>query len=235
VGSGKTQSEAFQRAWASDPLSAFGGILALNHPLTPEVAEEMAKRFVEVIVAPGFPPEALSILKSKKNLRLLERHDPPSPALVIRTLGPEVLLMDPDRLTFGQDLKAVTKRSPSKEEEEALRFAWICCKHVKSNAIVLAGPRATVGLGAGQMSRVDAVRVAGSKYDAYLKENPAPPAFVLASDAFFPFRDGIDEAAKLGITAIIQPGGSIKDPEVIAAADEKGLAMVFTGMRHFRH
>ncbi|MBI4349535.1 MAG: bifunctional phosphoribosylaminoimidazolecarboxamide formyltransferase/IMP cyclohydrolase, partial [Elusimicrobia bacterium] len=136
---------------------------------------------------------------------------------------------------FGDSMKVVTRRAPSKDEESALRFAWMACKHVKSNAIVLAGPDATVGIGAGQMSRVDSVHIAGVKFRLYLKDHPAPEPLVLASDAFFPFRDGLDAAATLGISAVIQPGGSVRDAEVIAAADEKNLAMIFTGMRHFRH
>ena len=154
---------------------------------------------------------------------------------MLRSIGDEVLVTEPDRMTFGPDWKVVTKRQPSKAEEDALRFAWIACKHVKSNAIVLAGPGATVGIGAGQMSRVDSVHIAGVKYKTYLRDHAAPQPLVLASDAFFPFRDGIEAAATLGISAVIQPGGSVRDAEVIEAADEKDLAMIFTGMRHFRH
>ena len=236
IGTGATLLEAFDRAWACDPLSAFGGVLAFNKPVGKDIAEILSKRFVEVVTAPAYEPEALELLKKKPNLRLLLRSDPPSNSLLLRSLGDEVLVTEPDRLTFGPDLKVVTKREPSKAEEEALRFAWTACKHVKSNAIVLAGPGATVGIGAGQMSRVDSVHMAGVKYKEFLRAGgAAPSALVLASDAFFPFRDGIDAAASLGISAIIQPGGSIKDAEVIAAADEHKLAMVITGMRHFRH
>ncbi|MBI5624275.1 MAG: bifunctional phosphoribosylaminoimidazolecarboxamide formyltransferase/IMP cyclohydrolase [Elusimicrobia bacterium] len=231
----KVPADALAKAWACDPLSAFGGILALNRPLPAEAAASLAGRFLEVVIAPGFDEEALAILRKKPNLRLILRQDPPSHAPVLRSIGAEVLAAEPDHMTFASALKAVTKRRPSKEEEEALRFAWMACKHVKSNAIVLASLDATVGIGGGLTSRVDSVKVAGMKFQAYLKDNPKPKVLVLASDGFFPFRDGVDEAAKLGATAVIQPGGSVKDAEVIAAADEKGLAMVLTGMRHFRH
>jgi phosphoribosylaminoimidazolecarboxamide formyltransferase/IMP cyclohydrolase len=235
VGTGTSQLEAFDRAWASDPVSAFGGILAVNQPFTLELAERLGKRFLEVIVAPDYEPKALEKLAKKKNLRVIKMTLPPTRALQLRSLGEEVLVTDPDRMTFGDGMKVVTKRKPSKEEEEALRFAWIACKHVKSNAIVLANQNATVGIGAGQMSRVDSVGMAGVKLADYKKDNPAPETLVMASDAFFPFRDGIDAAIRYGISAIIQPGGSIRDEEVIAAADENDLAMVLTGMRHFRH
>ncbi|MBI4371034.1 MAG: bifunctional phosphoribosylaminoimidazolecarboxamide formyltransferase/IMP cyclohydrolase [Elusimicrobia bacterium] len=235
IGIGKTIEEAFERAWACDPLSAFGGALAFNRPVTLAIAELLSKRFVEVLVAPGYEPAALESLKKKPNVRLLERSRPPTKALQLRSIGDEVLVTEPDRAVAGPDWKVVTKRAPTPDEDVALRFAWACAKHVKSNAIVLAGPEQTVGLGAGQMSRVDSVHMAGVKYRLWGRDNPAPRALVLASDAFFPFRDGIDAAATLGITALVQPGGSVKDAEVIAAADEHKLAMVFTGMRHFRH
>jgi len=235
VGIGKDIMEAFERAWASDPISAFGGILALNGRFPTALAKALGKRFFEVIVAPEYEPEALAVLSKKQNLRVLAMKTPPTSALFLRSLGNEILVTEPDRLAFGADLKAVTKRRPTHEEEEGLRFAWLACKYVRSNAIVLASRNATVGIGAGQMSRVDSCRLAGEKYAQYRKDNPAPTPLVLASDAFFPFRDGLDEAAKLGASAIIQPGGSIRDAEVIAAADEHGLAMVFTGMRHFKH
>jgi phosphoribosylaminoimidazolecarboxamide formyltransferase/IMP cyclohydrolase len=178
----------------------------------------------------------LKLFSKKQNLRLLLRQDTPGTQWQLRSAGSEVLVTEPDRLTFGPDWKVVTKRQPSKAEEAALRFAWICAKYVKSNAIVLAGPSATVGIGAGQMSRVDSVHMAGVKFKEFLRVGgQKPAALVLASDAFFPFRDGLDAAASLEITAVIQPGGSIKDAEVIAAADEHKLAMVLTGMRHFRH
>jgi phosphoribosylaminoimidazolecarboxamide formyltransferase/IMP cyclohydrolase len=233
---GATLLEAFNSAWACDPLSAFGGELAFNREVGAEIAELLSKRFVEVLVAPAFSAEALAILKKKPNVRLLLRTTPPSTTLQLRSLGDEVLVTEPDRAVFGPDWKVATKRAPTAQEEAALRFAWTACKHVRSNAIVLAGPSATVGIGAGQMSRVDSVLMAGVKFKEYLRSGqPAPAALVLASDAFFPFRDGVDAAAALGISAIVQPGGSVKDAEVVAAADEHGFAMVLTGMRHFRH
>jgi len=235
IGSGKDLREALERAWACDPLSAFGGILAVNRPFSLGLAEFLAKRFMEVIVAPSFEGDALARLKKKSKLRLLVMRRAPSAAVLLRSLGDEILVTDPDRMVFGDAVRTATKRQPTVEEEGALRFAWRAVKHVKSNAIVLAGADATVGIGAGQMSRVDSVRLAGEKMDVFRKENTVPDPLVLASDAFFPFRDGIDQAAALGVRAVIQPGGSVRDEEVIAAADEHGIAMLFTGMRHFRH
>ncbi len=235
IGAGSTIEEAFDKAWATDPLSAFGGALAFNRPVTRAIAELLSKRFVEVLVAPAYEPEALEILTKKPNVRILLRTRPPTAALQLRSIGDEVLVTEPDRAIAGPDWKVVSKRGPTAAEEAALRFAWTAAKHVKSNAIVLAGPDRTVGIGAGQMSRVDSVHMAGVKFKLWLRDNEGPAALVLASDAFFPFRDGIDAAFNLGISAIIHPGGSIKDAEVIAAADEHNLAMVMTGMRHFRH
>jgi len=235
IGTGDTIEEAFDKAWATDPLSAFGGALAFNRPVTRAIAELLSKRFVEVLVAPGYDPEALEILTKKPNVRILVRVRPPTAALQYRSIGDEVLVTEPDRAVTGPDWKVVSKRAPTAKEEAALRFAWTAAKHVKSNAIVLAGPDRTVGIGAGQMSRVDSVHMSGVKLKLFLRDNEGPSALVLASDAFFPFRDGIDAAFTLGISAIIHPGGSIKDAEVIAAADEHNLAMVMTGMRHFRH
>ncbi|MFH1726717.1 MAG: bifunctional phosphoribosylaminoimidazolecarboxamide formyltransferase/IMP cyclohydrolase [Elusimicrobiota bacterium] len=239
VGTGEDLKEAFERAWSCDSKSAFGGILAVNRPFTAAVAGLLAERkcFLEVIVAPAFETAALEVLKRKPKLRLIVMRPPSSGAALLRSLGSgdDVLAAEPDSVVFGDALKTVTKREPAPDEERALRFAWRAVKHVRSNAIVLAGPEATVGIGAGQMSRVDSVRLAGEKYAAFLEENPAPTPLVLASDAFFPFRDGIDQAAGIGASAVIQPGGSIRDPEVVAAADEHGLAMIFTGVRHFRH
>lgn len=226
---------AFDRAWACDPLSAFGGVLAFNRPVNRAIAEILSKRFVEVLVAPGYDPEALEILRKKPNVRLLVRTKPPTKALQLRSIGDEILVTEPDRAVAGPEWRVVTKRAPRPAEEQALRFAWTAAKHVKSNAIVLAGPEQTVGIGAGQMSRVDSVHMAGVKFKLWLRDNAALSANVLASDAFFPFRDGVDAAFTLGISAIVSPGGSVKDAEVIAAADEHDLAMVFTGMRHFRH
>ncbi|MFI5348962.1 MAG: bifunctional phosphoribosylaminoimidazolecarboxamide formyltransferase/IMP cyclohydrolase [Elusimicrobiota bacterium] len=235
IGSGANIEQAFDRAWACDPLSAFGGVLAFNRPVNRAIAELLSKRFVEVLVAPSYDEDALEILKKKPNVRLLIRSRPPTKALQYRSIGDEILVTEPDRAVFGPDWKVVTKRAPKPAEEAALRFAWTAAKHVKSNAIVLAGPEQTVGIGAGQMSRVDSVHMAGVKLKLWLRDNEGAAALVLASDAFFPFRDGVDAAATLGISAIVSPGGSVKDAEVIAAAEEHGLAMVFTGMRHFRH
>ena len=235
IGLGATIEEAFDKAWACDPLSAFGGALAFNRPVSRAIAESLSKRFVEILVAPGYEPDALEILTKKPNVRILVRERAPSTALQYRSIGDEVLVTEPDRAVAGPDWKVVTRRAPTAEEEAALRFAWTASKHVKSNAIVLSGPDRTVGIGAGQMSRVDSVHMSGVKFKLWLRDNPAPKSLVLSSDAFFPFRDGIDAAATLGISAIVQPGGSVKDAEVITAADEHGLAMVMTGMRHFRH
>ncbi|MCX5795133.1 MAG: bifunctional phosphoribosylaminoimidazolecarboxamide formyltransferase/IMP cyclohydrolase [Elusimicrobia bacterium] len=232
---GKSPLAALEGAWACDPLSAFGGVLAFNRTVEADIAELLAKKFVELIIAPDFSSEALVLLKKKPNVRLLVRQDPPTRDVQLRSVGREVLAMEPDRLTFGDAMKVVTKRAPSAEEEGALRFAWVACKHVRSNAIVLAGPDATVGIGAGQMSRVDSVHMASVKYKMYERDSGKPSVLVLASDAFFPFKDSVEAAASVGVTAVVQPGGSVKDQEVIAAADEKGLAMVFTGMRHFKH
>ncbi len=235
IAEGENLLDAFNRAWNCDGLSAFGGVIAVNRKFTKEIAEILAKRFVEVISAPEYDPEAVKILSQKQNIRLLERKTPIGNKWILRSTGDETLVTERDSIVLGKEWNAVTKRKPSKEEEQALKFAWTVCKHVKSNAIVLADRHNTVGIGAGQMSRVDSVHMAGRKYQAYMKDNKPAGVLALASDAFFPFRDGIDEAAKIGATAVIEPGGSIKDKEVIAAADEHNIAMVFTGVRHFRH
>jgi len=233
---GKTIAEAFTNAWACDPLSAFGSVLGFNRPVTAAVAADLEKRFVEVLVAPAFEPEALAILRKKQNVRLMVRPVPPGGDWQLRSVGPEVLVSEPDRELYGSEWKVVSARRPSAEEEAALRFAWACAKHARSNAVVLAGPKAAVGIGGGQTSRVDAVFMAGVKYKEYLRAgNAAPAALVLASDAFFPFRDGVDSAASLGARAIVAPKGSIRDADVIKAADENNLALVFTGLRHFKH
>jgi phosphoribosylaminoimidazolecarboxamide formyltransferase/IMP cyclohydrolase len=225
--------EAYLRAYACDPISAFGGVLAFNRAVDAPTAEEVAKLFVECIVAPGFDDEAKSIFAAKKNLRLLELPagglDPERELQFKRIFG-GMLVQQPD-LGGIQDteLRSVTKRVPTAEEMHTMRFAWKVSKHVKSNAIVFARESATLGVGAGQMSRVDSVKIAVMKAQTSLEGS------VVASDAFFPFPDGVEEAAKAGATAVIQPGGSVRDGEVIAAADRLGLAMVFTGMRHFLH
>jgi phosphoribosylaminoimidazolecarboxamide formyltransferase / IMP cyclohydrolase len=229
----ETQRDAYLRALKCDPVSAFGGVLAFNGVVEAATATELAKLFAECIVAPGFDEKAKSIFAAKKNLRLLELppggRDPERDLQLKRILG-GLLVQQPD-LGEIQDteIRTVTKRVPTAEEMNTLRFAWKVSKHVKSNAIVFARDGATLGVGAGQMSRVDSVKIAVMKAQSPLQGS------VVASDAFFPFPDGVEEAAKAGATAVIQPGGSVRDPEVIAAADRLGLAMVFTGLRHFLH
>ncbi len=233
VGQGNTVLEAYDRALASDPISAFGGVIGVNRTVDAEAATSIARLFVEGIVAPDFAPEALSILGAKKNLRLLRiRSAEPKP--VLKQISGGYLLQDEDTAKISaDDLKTVTVRRPTEEEITALLFAWRVCKYVKSNAIVYArsegGFGQTVGVGAGQMSRVDAAKFGAMKAVLPLGGT------VAASDAFFPFADGLETVASAGATAIIQPGGSMRDQEVIDAADRLGLAMVFTGIRHFRH
>ena len=213
-------------------MSAYGGVLGFNRPLDRETAEEVAKTFVEAIVAPGYTPEAIARLAGKKNLRLVEVDSsvPLDDELRLEQVSGGLLVQEKDRHVLRrEDLKTATVRHPTEEQITSLLFAWKVAKHVKSNAIVYAREGQVVGVGAGQMSRVDSVRLGASKAVLPL------PGTVLASDAFFPFPDGVEEAAKVGVAAIIQPGGSIRDQEVIAAADRLGLAMVFTGVRHFWH
>jgi phosphoribosylaminoimidazolecarboxamide formyltransferase / IMP cyclohydrolase len=227
--SGKTLAEAYKRALECDPVSAFGGVIGVNRPVDLEAAEEMHKLFLEVIAAPGFNEAAKAKFASKKNLRLVEV-TPAKQKWVLKNVSGGMLVQDVDtRPLADTDLKVVTKRQPTPEETRALLFAWKVCKHVKSNAIVYARDGQTVGVGAGQMSRVDSAKIGAMKAQLPLKGT------VAASDAFFPFPDGVEEIAKAGATAIIQPGGSQRDPEVIEAADRLGLAMLFTGVRHFRH
>ncbi len=228
-----TLVDAYLKAFACDPVSAFGGVLAFNHIVDAVTAEEVIKLFVECIVAPGFADRAQEIFAAKKNLRLLQlphgglNHDR---ELQLKRILGGVLVQEPDLgLLKELQLRVVSQRPPTETELADLRFAWKICKHVKSNAIVFAKDRATMGIGAGQMSRVDSVKIAVMKAQRTLQGT------VVASDAFFPFADGVEEAAKAGATAVIQPGGSVKDSEVIATADKLGLAMVFTGMRHFLH
>jgi phosphoribosylaminoimidazolecarboxamide formyltransferase/IMP cyclohydrolase len=243
VATAESQPQAYGKALACDPVSAFGGIIALNQPLEAGTAEMISKIFTEVIIAPEFSDKALDILSSKKNLRLLASGglaDPAATGLTIKSLAGGYLVQSRDngRISKG-DLRVVTKRAPSEQEMSDLLFAFRVAKHVKSNAIVYAKDGATVGIGAGQMSRVDSCRLAARKAQdaasATGLDAPATIGSVVASDAFFPFADGLLEAAEAGVTAVIQPGGSMRDDEVIAAADEAGLAMVLTGMRHFRH
>jgi phosphoribosylaminoimidazolecarboxamide formyltransferase/IMP cyclohydrolase len=226
---GATLAEAYKRALECDPVSAFGGVIGVNRVIDGDAAEEMAKLFLEVIAAPGFDEAAKAKFAARKNLRLVEiKHAPQK--WVLKNVSGGVLLQDVDMRPLAEaDLKVVTKRQPTPEEKRALLFAWKICKHVKSNAILYARDGQTVGVGAGQMSRVDAAKVGAMKAVLPLKGT------VVASDAFFPFPDGVEEIARVGSTAVIQPGGSVRDPEVIEAADRLGLAMIFTGVRHFRH
>ena len=226
---GKTLAEAYKRALECDPVSAFGGVIGVNRAIDAEAAEEMHKLFLEVIAAPSFDEAAKARFASKKNLRLVEVKAAPQ-KWILKNVSGGILLQDNDSRPLQDiDLKVVTQRAPTPEETRALLFAWKVCKHVKSNAIVYARDGQTVGVGAGQMSRVDSAKIGAMKAQLPLRGT------VAASDAFFPFPDGVEEIARAGATAIIQPGGSQRDPEVIEAADGLGLAMLFTGVRHFRH
>ena len=258
VGTGSDNVEAYKRALATDPVSAFGGIVAFNQKVDASVASSVIEVFSEVIVAPEYDDEALEIFRSKKNLRVL-KVEPPSNSDIsnlrseisevsssdISDLRSEISHLEYKQISGGflvqdadthrlnvNDLNIVTTRKPTESELQAMQLAWTVCKHVKSNAIVFANANQTLGVGAGQMNRVDSVRIAAmraERFDLSLKGS------VVASDAFFPFRDNVDEAAKFGVSAIIQPGGSIKDEDSIAAANEHGIAMAFTGIRHFKH
>ncbi|MGE4246827.1 MAG: bifunctional phosphoribosylaminoimidazolecarboxamide formyltransferase/IMP cyclohydrolase, partial [Parvibaculaceae bacterium] len=239
----ETAADAYRLALRCDPVSAYGGILAFNRALDRETASEIGKIFTEVIIAPGADEAAIALLAAKPNLRLLLTGGMPDPArsgMEARTVSGGFLVQSRDASLFDETaLKIVTRRKPSEREMADLLFAFRVAKHVKSNAIVFARDEATVGIGAGQMSRVDSTRIAAWKSAdaaaaAGLSE-PLAKGSVVASDAFFPFPDGVLEAAKAGATAVIQPGGSLRDEDVIAAADDAGLAMVFTGQRHFRH
>jgi phosphoribosylaminoimidazolecarboxamide formyltransferase/IMP cyclohydrolase len=243
LGLGETLVEAYRKALRTDPVSAFGGIVALNQPIDREVAEEIAKVFTEVIVAPGASDEALKIFATKKNLRLLLTEglaDPKAEGLTVKSVAGGLLVQSrDDRNVDDAEFRVVTKRAPTPTEIHDLRTAMKVAKHVKSNAIIYVKDGATVGIGAGQMSRVDSTRVAHRKsIDAAAAagiEGALTNGSVVASDAFFPFADGLLAVVEAGATAVIQPGGSVRDDEVIAAADAAGIAMVFTGMRHFRH
>ena len=250
VGLGSTVEEAYRRALSTDPVSAFGGIVAFNRPVDATVATSVNEVFTEVVIAPDFSPEALEIFRTKKNLRVLRLNSPPqggvAPAsgdgvvealnqtqLEYKQISGGFLVQDKDLFRVSPaDLKVVTAKQPSEPELKAMMLAWAVCKHVKSNAIVIANENQTIGVGSGQMNRVDSVRIAAMRAERF---NLPVKGAALASDAFFPFRDNVDEAAKLGVSAIIQPGGSIKDDESIKAADEYGISMVFTGHRHFKH
>ena len=235
---GATALEAYEKAFATDPTSAFGGITAFNVPLDAKTARAIIDRqFVEVIIAPGVSDDAAVIVAEKQNVRLLDvsAHWPGTaqPAFDFKRVNGGLLVQDRDQGMVTEDeLTVVSERAPSEEELRDLAFAWRVAKFVKSNAIVYAKAGQTIGVGAGQMSRVYSAKIAGIKA---ADEGLSVPGSVMASDAFFPFRDGIDAAAAAGITAVIQPGGSMRDQEVIDAANEAGIAMVFTGMRHFRH
>jgi len=234
VALGATPVDAYVKARETDPVSAFGGVIAFNRPVDLAAAKEITSTFVEVVIAPGFADDALAELKRKKDLRLLDV----GPLTKVKQEGYDLkklvgglIVQDRDlgTLTDLRTLPVPTVRKPTDEEYAACAFAWKVCKHVKSNAIIYAKPGQTIGIGAGQMSRVDSVKLAAMKAQLPVK------GCVMASDAFFPFRDGLDAAAQAGITAVIQPGGSIRDAEVVKAADEQGMAMILTGMRHFRH
>jgi phosphoribosylaminoimidazolecarboxamide formyltransferase/IMP cyclohydrolase len=231
VALGTSNEEAYRKALACDPVSAFGGIVAFNRKVDEATARALTEIFTEVLIAPDYEMPALEVLKTKKNLRVLRAGMPETnEALEYKQISGGMLVQTRDTHRLKrEDLKVVTKRAPSAAEIDDLLFGWTVCKHTKSNAIVYVRNRQTVGVGAGQMSRVDSVKIGAMRAQLPIAGS------VLASDAFFPFRDGLDEAAKHGITAVIQPGGSVRDSEVIAAADEHGLAMVFTGVRHFKH
>lgn len=243
VARGATLVEAYRKAFDCDRTSAFGGIIALNHALDGATADDISGIFTEVVIAPGADEDALSIFAKKKNLRLLTTTglaDPAEAGRIFKQVSGGYLVQDKDngRLT-AEDLRVVTKRQPTEAELADMLFAWKVAKHVKSNAIIYVKDGATVGVGAGQMSRVDSCRIAARKSQDMAADlglsAPLTQGSVVASDAFFPFADGLMTAAEAGATAVIQPGGSMRDEDVIAAADEAGLAMVLTGMRHFRH
>jgi phosphoribosylaminoimidazolecarboxamide formyltransferase/IMP cyclohydrolase len=232
LASAETLLDAYTKALACDPLSAFGGIVAVNRSLDADAARAMSELFLEVIVAPAFEPEALELLFTKKNLRVLRSSGAPLRGLALRSITGGVLVQEIDRSQSDMDptnWRVVSRRQPSADQLDDLVFAWRVARWVKSNAIVYVKDRATVGVGAGQMSRVDSVMMAGHK------ARDRSRGAVMASDAFFPFADGIQAAAKHGIAALVQPGGSVRDDEVIAAVDKLGLVMMFTGTRHFRH
>ena len=231
VALGASAEDAYRRALATDPLSAFGGVVAFNASLDEAAARALVEIFTEVIIAPGYEEQALEVLRAKKNLRVLRGVGSDRDLdLEYKQISGGMLVQTRDTHRLQEaDLKVVTKREPTGKEISDLLFAWTVCKHTKSNAIVYVRDKQAVGIGAGQMSRVDSVKLGA------MRAQLPTAGSVLASDAFFPFRDGLDEAAKHGITAVIQPGGSVRDAEVIAAADEHGLAMVFTGVRHFKH
>ncbi len=225
---------AYRKAFAGDPVSAFGGIIALSTPVDLELAQALSQQFIEVLIAPGYDDDALALLTEKPNVRILEdeeRRRERNPDFDVRQVDGGLLVQDRDVVVADRaQLQVVTERQPTEAEWRDLLFAWRICRHVKSNAIVVAQDEATLGIGAGQMSRVDSVKIAMSREWVQGRDG-----LVLASDAFFPFADGPSEALDAGVKALIQPGGSIRDDEVIAAVNERGAAMVFTSRRHFRH
>jgi phosphoribosylaminoimidazolecarboxamide formyltransferase/IMP cyclohydrolase len=222
--------KAYRTARAVDEVSAFGGIVALNREVDEATAQAMGETFLEAVIAPSYSPAAQQVLGAKKNLRpLASSQARPRSQLDARSVSGGLLLMDRDAVEPALTWKVVSKRAPTPDEERALRFAWKVCKHVKSNAIVFASGDQLLAQGGGQTNRVDSVRIAMKRGGEALKGS------AVASDAFFPFRDGLDEAARAGATCVVHPGGSVRDAEVIAAADEHGMAMVLTGVRHFRH
>lgn len=235
VAQGDSLEKAYRTARAIDEVSAFGGIVALNRPVTEEVAKALAETFLEAVIAPTYDARSREVLAAKKNLRLLEAGEAlgqgatPHPAVEVRSVSGGVLVQDRDADEPSIELKVVSKRAPSEAELAALKFAWKVCKHVKSNAIVFANGKRMLAAGGGQTSRVDSAKIAVARGGEALKGS------AVASDAFFPFRDALDECARAGATCVVHPGGSVRDAEVIAAADEHGMAMVLTGVRHFRH
>jgi phosphoribosylaminoimidazolecarboxamide formyltransferase/IMP cyclohydrolase len=242
VAIGKDAHEVYSKAFKTDPTSAFGGIIAFNRPLDRAAAEVVSKQFVEVLLAPGYAPEALEVFKSKVNVRILEIALPPGGksaweqgrnAVDVKRIGSGLLMQTADNRELSiEELKVVTKKQPTPQQLQDLLFAWKVAKYVKSNAIVFCADGMTMGVGAGQMSRLDSARIASIKAQ---HANLSLQGTAVASDAFFPFRDGLDVVVDAGASCVIQPGGSMRDQEVIAAADERGVAMVFSGVRHFRH
>jgi phosphoribosylaminoimidazolecarboxamide formyltransferase/IMP cyclohydrolase len=235
VGVGRANLEAYKRALSTDPVSAFGGIVAFNRIVDAETALAVNEVFTEVVVAPSFESDALDIFKTKKNLRVLQVSTGSTieSSLEFKQISGGFLVQDKDVHKLNDtDLQFVTENRPTRDEIRGLLLAWTVCKHVRSNAIVFANHDQTLGVGAGQMNRVDSLRIAAIRAERF---NLPLKGSVLASDAFFPFRDNVDEANKYGVSAIIQPGGSVRDEECIAAANEHGISMVFTGIRHFKH
>lgn len=228
IASAGTLVEAYRNAQECDPVSAYGGVVGSNRALDVETARALAEIFTEVVIAPGFDPDALAMLQQKKDLRLVEFPHAPAAAMEFRSVGGSLLAQETDRGDYAE-WRVVSNRAPTDEETRALRFAWRAVKHLKSNGIVLVQGTRTVGMGAGQMSRVDSVKIAVEKAGERAR------GAVLGSDAFFPFADGVEAACRAGITALVEPGGSVRDAEVIETANRWGAALVFTGMRHFRH